>query len=110
MQAQLEAFKKKAMAGAGLSYMNLYPGTITVAGRNYSAAVKLEPVLLSIPGEGAIEHRGLTALIQKSDMSSEPAISSIVVHAGKDYIVNSFEGRESFEPIWKLICIEKDRS
>lgn len=103
--AALKRFKGMAVA----TMTALWPGTITVAGRRYSAAVKLQPVLLSIPGGGTLEHRGLNALILKSALPSEPKINSTVIHEGLEYIVNSFTGREDFEIHWRLICIEKER-
>ena len=83
------------------------PGFITVAGRRYDAAISLSPITLSIPGEGLVEHRGLTAYVLKTDLVNEPGIGSHVTHEGTSYIVNSTSGRKESDVHWKLICIEE---
>ncbi len=104
--AALQNFRRTAVQALTATF----PGVVTLAGRQYNGAVKLQPVLLSIPGQGTIEHRGLTALILKTDLPAEPVIDSVLTHGALEYIVNSFTGREEYEVHWRLICIEKDRN
>lgn len=103
--ASLQNFRRQAVK----TMQGLWPGMVSIAGVDYKAAVKLQPIQLSIPGEGVIEHRGLTADVLKKDMPLEPVIGSTLTHDSRDYIVNSFTGREEFEIHWRIIAVEKDR-
>lgn len=104
--AAVNTFRKSALA----SMAAIFPGTVTIAGRAFRAAVNLGPVLLSIPGEGAIERRGLTALVMKTDLREPPPDGATVIHDRREYIINSHSGREDHQIHWRLVCIEKERN
>lgn len=104
--ANLLTFRKAAIR----TLRDLWPATITVAGKTCKASVHLQPITLYLPGEGATEHRGLSAMLDKTTHAVEPIIGSVVVYDDLSYIVNSTGGRGPTEPAWKIVCIEKERN
>lgn len=104
--ASLFRFRTSAIG----SFRELWPAAVKVSGRTYPAAANLGPILMEIPGEGAIERRGLTACVLKTDMPVEPAIGTVLVHDDREYTVNSTSGRGPTTPAWRIICVEKDRN
>ena len=104
--ANLLTFRKQAVS----KLRDLWPATITVAGRSVKASVHLQPITLYLPGEGATEHRGLSAMLDKTTHPVEPVPGAVVVYDGLSYIVNSTGGRGPTEPAWRIMCIEKERN
>lgn len=104
--ANLLTFNKAAIR----ELRHLWPATITVAGKTVRCNVHLLPVQQYLPGEGITEHRGMSAMIDKTTHAVEPIIGSVVVYDGLSYIVNSVSGRGPTEPAWKIVCIEKERN
>lgn len=87
-----------------------FAGSVTIAGRIIRAvSVTLGRVMLELPGGGARETRSLSVTFDKSLMTAEPSIGSIVLHEGLEYCLNVIEGRESWQTSWKFNCIEKER-
>lgn len=83
---------------------------ITIAGELIAnASVSLGNVAEEDGSGGTVERRALIATFDKSLLTGEPVIGSIVTYMGKNYDLDEFWGREEYKTSWKIRAIEKDR-
>ncbi len=87
-----------------------FPGSLKIADMLVSqASVTLGMVTLELPGGGSREVRSLNATYDKVLLKAEPIPGAIVLHEGVEYLLNSFDGRESYLTSWNIYCVERER-
>jgi hypothetical protein len=82
----------------------LHPGSITLAGKNYTAAISLGTIQ-QVPqedGSGWDKLQTLTVQVRKALLPTAPGKRTVITHNGVDYLVTTIGGQSAQEPAWRI--------
>lgn len=99
------AAKRKALLMHEAALHNDEPGTITISGARYAAAVDLGQVeFLPVDG-GSKRGQRLTAHVLKSRLDAAPGQKTLVTHGGVEFKLQECGGRNATDVAWVLRCV-----
>lgn len=82
--------------------LQLDAGTVTLAGTDYTCPVTVGPIEPDYTGDGIRSVQSITFTILKAALSTRPALSAAVVHAGLNYDITSIAGDQPQAINWTI--------
>lgn len=83
----------------------VHPGTVTLDGTSYTAAVGISPATLELEEGGFRPGEKLTAHISKTDLATAPLPKAVVACASKSWVIESVFGSETWAREWVIVAV-----
>lgn len=82
----------------------MHPGVITLAGRNYTAAVQVDAVQVrqNAEGTGLQRLQSLSASVLKTRLNAAPAIGDTLTFDGITWRIGDVAGHDPCEVAWQI--------
>jgi hypothetical protein len=85
----------------------LWPGIVTIAGKDYEATAVVQDLVSEYIAGGQVEDGELLVRLRKDLLAEKPALKTELLHGGKKWKVEKVEGEEEASAVWVLKCERK---